>query len=441
MTEHKLNLAPGPCGVSALRAYFVMRKNRLSFITNMQRNFGNVSCLRIAGRSLFIVASASAAREVLSSRLTSYRKGPGIAEAEVFFGDGLLTAEGPEWTRQRKAVGNFLSTVEPDSIIETVRIFFEEVCRDWKSERPEAVAQNVTAAIAKIVCGVMCRRILGDELDAIELRQELAIVENHAMRKTVAMFPRLMRTSSTLSSTLQLLDKRAQRVADGKPESLRIDEDSLFHYLRNQPENGLHKELVDQARTFFLAGQDNVVAAVLWSIVLMSSRRSLQERVHNEILTVCGEEPLRNFHFRRLNITRSVLMEAMRLYPPVWAITRRATEDTEIGGYYVPKGSDIVVSPYLMHRDSSIWPDANEFVPERFIGGDAAGRGRMFVPFGYGPRTCVAREFGLTEALAILTFFFGKYSAVTFEEEELKPTVGFSLRPNRDVYLSITALH
>ena len=142
----------------------------------------------------------------------------------------------------------------------------------------------------------------------------------------------------------------------------------------------------------------------------------------------------------RLKLTEAVLLEAMRLYPPVWSVGREALVDVEIGGYRMPKGSTFFISQWVMHRDPALFEDPEQFQPERWAG-DAQRRLPRFAyfPFGGGPRICIGNRFAMMEATLILAVLAQRFSFATTPETKLDLLPSATLRPRSPVRLQITA--
>jgi cytochrome P450 len=112
----------------------------------------------------------------------------------------------------------------------------------------------------------------------------------------------------------------------------------------------------------------------------------------------------------RLEYSTMVLQESMRVYPPVWVIPRDAIGDDRIGGYRIPAGSTILLSPYLTHRHAEFWDNPEAFDPERFRPERAKGRPRhAYFPFGGGPRQCMGADMAMMETLLIMTMIVQRY--------------------------------
>ncbi len=155
-----------------------------------------------------------------------------------------------------------------------------------------------------------------------------------------------------------------------------------------------------------IAGHETVAAALAWTLMLLAEDQPAQDRVRAELAGHEGPVSLLG-HRETLPWTRAVVDEALRLYPPAWALSRRSTRADVIAGHEVPAGTLVIVSPWLVHRRSDSWPDPLAFRPERFLGASAAPPG--YLPFGQGPRLCIGREFALGEMVVVLSRLLAAY--------------------------------
>ena len=166
------------------------------------------------------------------------------------------------------------------------------------------------------------------------------------------------------------------------------------------------RQLRDEVMTLLLAGHETTAMALAWTFHLLSlhpaSRRALEE----ELGAALGGRPPGLEDLPRLRYTRMVLEEAMRLYPPAWVITRSAEGEDEIGGYRIPAGGIVLVSPYVTHRDPALWENPEGFDPERFAPEHTGGSGERpryaYFPFGGGPHLCIGAGFAMMEATIVL---------------------------------------
>lgn len=414
---------PGPSGPAAFMGYLAMRRSRLAFIADMRARYGPVARLEIGGRRLLIVSSQAAAREVLLSPPEVYAKGSGVVDAAELFGEGLLTARGESWRGQRHAIAAQLRRVPMGDVIATIEARLDQLAVAWG---PEPAVRDLMAAVTWAVGGVVSVHVMGVDVDVAALRRRLEVVERRAMARAVAIAPNFSRAGKAARAALHQLRHEADSVFAALAARARP---SLFSRLF--ADGCFTKELLtDEIATFFLASQDNVIATLLWTLSLMSGRPDLQAAIRTEVTQAGAADRAPVSALMSLHWTRATIAEAMRLYPPVWAITRRAMLDTSILGYAVKAGDDVIVSPYLINHDESVWPQADQFRPERFIDEDGAFcGGEQVLPFGIGPRRCVAIDLATTESIAIVAGLARRFRFSGLDTVE--PFAGFSLHPDR----------
>jgi cytochrome P450 len=185
-----------------------------------------------------------------------------------------------------------------------------------------------------------------------------------------------------------------------KPEAARPDLLGTLLAARDESGDGLtEREVRDHLVTLFLAGHETTSHALTWSLVLLAQNPDKAEALRAEVDRVLQGRPITHADVARLVYAEQVLNEAMRLYPPVYSIVRKAVEDTEIMGYRVPRGSEVIVWTYLAHRDPRWYENPETFVPERFAPDRLAQIPKYaYVPFGAGPRVCIGKAFAMLEA-------------------------------------------
>ncbi len=163
------------------------------------------------------------------------------------------------------------------------------------------------------------------------------------------------------------------------------------------------EEIRDQVLIFLLAGHDTTAIALTFALHLLGHHPEAQARVRSEVEEVAGDRTPGSADVPQLAYTTMVLKEAMRLYPPAWATGRRVAAGDEVGGYAIPPGSDVMVSPWVTHRHPEFWEAPERFDPERFTPEAEAARHRhAYFPFGAGPRACIGQYFSMLEAAILL---------------------------------------
>jgi enediyne biosynthesis protein E7 len=160
--------------------------------------------------------------------------------------------------------------------------------------------------------------------------------------------------------------------------------------------------LRDQLITMLLAGHETTASTLSWTWYLVSGQPAVEAALRKEAVDVLGDRMPVVEDLARLPYTTMVIQEAMRLYPPVWGLTRKAVNADEIDGYAIPAGADVMICTYTLHRHPGFWPDPDEFRPERFAPSAPPPAHRYaYIPFGAGPRVCVGSHLGMMEAVLV----------------------------------------
>jgi cytochrome P450 len=199
-------------------------------------------------------------------------------------------------------------------------------------------------------------------------------------------------------------------------------------------------QLRDECMTLFLAGHETTANALTWTFYLLARHPEVMDRVRAEALDVLGDRPPTYEDLAALPCTERVVREALRLYPPIWALERRAMVADELGGYPIPAGSTVIVSPWVTHRHPAFWSAPERFDPERFTGAQAEDRPTLaFLPFGAGPRFCIGGHFAITEAVVITALVIRRWKLHLAAGHAVVPEPGITLRARHGVVLTLTA--
>jgi cytochrome P450 len=192
--------------------------------------------------------------------------------------------------------------------------------------------------------------------------------------------------------------------------------------------------------TLLLAGHDTTALALTWTFVLLAEHPEVETRLHEELDGVLGGRLPNAGDVGNLVYTNQVIRESMRLYPPAWMITRRAAESVEVGGYQIPAGANVLLSPWLTQRDERFYDRPDAFEPERWANGRAKSTPKFaYFPFGGGPRICIGAGFALTEAVILLAAIAQRFRLALVPGQELTPLPSITLRPGCEVKVKLVA--
>jgi cytochrome P450 len=219
-------------------------------------------------------------------------------------------------------------------------------------------------------------------------------------------------------------------------------DDLLSRLLTERDEDGKQmtdQELRDEVVTLFLAGHETTALALSFCFYLLAQHPEAAARLCAELDEVLGERAPTVADVPRLRYTDWVVKESMRLYPPAPSIGREALNDCEIGGYHVPKGAQIALSQWVVHRDPRWYDDPEAFKPERWDNDLARRLPRCaYFPFGDGPRICIGNHFALMEAVLILATIARRCCLTLVPGYRLELLPSITLRPKRGMPMVLT---
>ncbi|MEV0899204.1 cytochrome P450 [Actinoplanes sp. NPDC049802] len=402
---------PGPSRAAALSMLALMNRDRLAMMTGAARRWGDASRLPVGHKTLYFFNHPDHAKHVLADNAANYRKGIGLVHARRALGDGLLTSEGDLWREQRKVIQ---PAFQSRRVAQQADAIAAEGARlvGRLSGRIGTGPVRMVDELTSLTLGVLGRTLLDVDLHAFErIGSDFGAVQDQAMFElaTLSMVPmwiplphqvRFRRARRRLSGIVDRLVAERRARADGTDDVL----SRLMTSTGREPDPRVGQaRLRDELVTLLLAGHETTASTLSWSLHLLDRHPWAWERVHAEAREVLGDRLPDHRDLAGLRYTHAVIEEAMRLYPPVWLLPRIAVQADVVGGYRVPAGADVLISPYTLHRDPRFWDRPDSFAPDRFAAGTSTDRPRYaYIPFGAGPRFCVGNHLGMLEAVLVL---------------------------------------
>jgi cytochrome P450 len=401
---------PGPRAFWPVGHVVQFRRDPLALLARVAREYGDVARFNAATQTVYVLNHPDHIRDLLVTHHARFKKGRALQRAKRLLGEGLLTSEADFWRRQRRLAQPAFHRQRVNAYAETMVAYAEKTSARWR----DGVTLDVADEMMRLTLAVVGKTLFDAEVesDADEV--------GAALTEVMSLFGYLMLPFSELLEKLPLpprrrferararLDRVIYRIIEERRREGRDRGDLLSTLLHAVDEEGdrtgmTDEQLRDEAMTIFLAGHETTANALAWTWYLLSQNPEAEARLHAELEEVLEGRPPAAEDYARLRYTEMVVAEAMRLYPPAWALGRLALEDHEVGGYLIPRGSLVLVSQYVMHRDPRFWPEPGRFDPERFTPEAKAARPQFaYFPFGGGPRRCIGEGFAWMEAVLIL---------------------------------------
>lgn len=419
----------------------------LEFFSELKEQFGDAARFHLFRERFVLFSDPALVNEVLVTKQNCFRKGKALEGARVFLGNSLLVSEGEEHTRQRRLIQ---PAFHRGRIAGYARIMAQKA-RDWTAARRAGEEIDLAVELNRLTLAVVAATLFGSEVDAEagDIAESLTVIIENFNRMLLPFWGILRRLPTPqnlrLHAAHQRLNTTIYRLIAQRRRENRDHGDLLSMLLAAEDAENPQKRLTDveirdQAMTLFIAGHETTANALAWTWHLLTQHDAVRVRMKAEIDAALGPDRLPEMDdMAKLPYTTAVFSEAMRLYPPVWVVGRRALEDVAIGGYEVPRRTIVIASQYILHRDERYWPGALEFRPERWLD-EAAQAARpkfAYFPFGGGGRVCIGDGFAWAEGVLLLAVIARRwrFEAAPGHPVAINPTV--TLRPKHGLKMIV----
>ena len=446
---------PRARGNRVLGSAFDLRRSQVRTYERVMREYGDVVRLGVGPPGvrfhLYCVFHPDGVKAVLTGSREGYSKGNRfyrqIAEA---FGWGLLTSEGELWRRQRRLVQPLFTRRQIATYSELMAEEAVAVAGRWDRAARNGGSVDANAEMVRLALRVVGRAILGDDVARAGdvLNSAFPMLNRHTFRRATAPLAppaswptpdnrRAARARRALYGVVdELITKRQHAGAGG--------EDLLSRLLQaRDPDTGEAmdvQQVRDEALIFLLAGHETTSTALTLTLYLLGRHPGEQRLVHEELDAVLDGRAPTLEDMPALERTAMAIKEAMRLYPPAYALGRLSETENEIGGYSIPAGSNVVVSQFATHRHPQFWDDAEAFEPARFTPvRERARHSHAYFPFGGGPRACIGWHFAMLETVITVAFLLQRFRIHSDQQDVPLDTEGITLRPKGAVPIQSAA--
>ncbi|WP_228830761.1 cytochrome P450 [Nocardia beijingensis] len=390
---------------------------------------GDIVPIGIGRWRAFVVCDPELTRQVLVDDRTCDKGGVLAERARELAGNGLVTCSYMDHRRQRRLLQPAFSR---DLVSGYAEVVAEQVAAVTESWRHGGVVDALAAMYAisiRVTCASMFATEQPDDRVA-RVARDLDVFISGVYRRVL--FPRPLARIPTPGK--RRYDRAVNHLrglsADIVADAAVAERGTILSVLaeaRDKNGSGLSQtELADQVMTFFAAAVDTTAVALAWALHLLADHPDIAERVHREAVTVLRGRAPTTADLPALELTGRVVMETLRLYPPLWFLTRVTTTAIELGGHRIPAGSTIVCSPYLIHRRGDLHPDPERFDPDRH--GHRLPRNAL-LPFGVVARRGIGDSFAMAETTLALAALTTRWRFEAVSGERIRPVPRFVLAP------------
>ncbi len=431
----------GPRGHLLLGVLPTVRKDALRFLRETHRDYGDVSRYRLGPITSHLIAHPDGVRQVLQENVKNYTKDHvSYGMMRWLVGNGLVSSQGSFWLRQRRLAQPAFHRQRLAAMGRQMTEATREMMERWEARAASGEPLGIVQEMMKLTL-----RIVGDALFGTQVNAQASAI-SQAFDVVSEQFVARFRTFRVLPPVLPTRYDREMRTAMRTMDQVvhgiiaerrRRNEDtgdllSMFMLARDEEtgEQMDDKQLRDEVLTMLLAGHETTATTLSWVWALLEQHPEVEARLHAELHQVLGGRLPGVEDLPRLDYTRMVVEETLRLFPPAYILSRKVKQDDVIGGYLIRAGTAVDFSPWLTHRHPEFWEEPEAFRPERFSPEQVARRPRFaYFPFSGGPRQCIGNNFALMEAQLIVACVAQRFQLRAVADGPPVPEPLITLRP------------
>jgi len=427
---------------------YLLRNDTLKQINFFNEKYGDIYSLSLPFNKIIVASHPSYARHVLTDNNKNYTKSLAYKVVKMLLGNGILTSEGEFWRRQRRLIQPAFHKQKIASLASMMTQRIQQEADSLDAFAGGSTPVDIMAVMTSLTLDIISRAIFSAGVTKGPMIAELLILLNQYLTDKIN---QPIRLPASIPTPFNLRERRALETLDGiiyeiidarrKDKTPKDDLLSMLLEARDEEtgESMSDKQLRDEVMTIFLAGNETSANAMAWTLYLLSQHPQEEQKMIDEIDEKLdgglqpGYDTMQAFPY-----TRQVIEESMRLYPPAWVVGRRAIEDDELGDYRVPKGTNVLVPIFYLHRSPLYWQEPQRFMPERFaIDKKGAIDKYVYFPFGAGPRMCIGNNFAMLEMQLILVILYRRFRFRLQENFVVEARALLSLRPKNGVMMRV----
>ncbi len=427
--------AGAPPGTWLFGHFRAFRRDPLAFVSACARDHGDAVPLRFGHRRVLLLSDPQLIAEVLVARHRSFRKHHALRLARPALGDGLLLAEGADWLRHRQLMQPAFRAERLGSYGALMAGHAGALVAGWRDGERIDLHRQLMELTARIVTHCLFGTAIEGHGDDAHAAMAILTDSFKARLDAVLRLPMFLPTPANLRFRRGMARLDAliggiisqRRAGPAQADLLQ----ALLDARTSEGGPGLDdRQLRDELVTLFVAGHETTANALGWTQWLLAAHPQVQQRLEDELDRVLDGRVPGAVDVPQLPYCAQVIDEAMRLMPPAWIIGREALADTDLGGCPVRRGTTVLMSQWVVHRDPRWFGDAASFQPQRWAD-QLAERLPAFAyfPFGGGPRHCIGAGFARIEMILLLAIMASRHRLELAPGAVIEAVPTITLRP------------
>jgi cytochrome P450 len=448
-------------------------KDPLTILNDLAAKYGDISYFKFGRQGIYFVNHPDYIQSVLMINQSKFIKNPGLRLTKRIIGNGLLTSEGEYHKQQRGLIQPAFDYSHISRYSDIITSCGEDICKEWGNELAETTTTarviDMHKEMTKLTMSVISRILFGSSIDSdttAKIIQDVTTLVGYFNHLRLPYLGNIMErlplaSSRQFHAAKEHLDSLIFAIIRESKHKLKLEnnrgsDDPSSRFLKDFPGDRKHprdllstlllldvgrnvngtnvmteQQVRDEIMTLFLAGHETTANALTWTLYLISQNHHDESKIIEEIKQVLeGGRPPTVEDIPKFRYLRNVLTESLRLYPPAWAIGREAIDNVIIGNYSIPRGSVIVMSQYITHRDPRFFNEPNKFIPERWTYEMKSNLHKFaFFPFGGGSRICMGEPLAWVEGILLLVIILRHWKMDLLPEHPIVLNPLLTLRP------------
>ena len=414
----KLPIPRGPRTKKIGDNLYDLAKHGLKFLIKIHENYGDSASFYVNGKLYIALFAPEMVYELYTSKQNSFIKGYGFQRVRKVLGDGILTSEGEVHLNDRRMIQPAFHKEKINSYIEEIYSICKTHVDAWPEEGEIQLAPEMMSLTLKIVSQTLFG---ADSLEyEEELHRNLDIAVDRAALTVLPSFSALDNSGlpwfKDYKKAAENLTNITKKIIEKRRKENIERNDLLGMLLSTTKANGeklTEEEIIDQSLTILISGHETESVLLTWAIARIGTQEKIRRQLQQSLCETSWIKEERAPSLTELGnneLLESAIKETLRVNPPLWLIMRQAIEDVTICGVFIPKGTQVVLSPYITHRNSKIFTKPGSWDPSRWNDNfeKTLPKGSYF-PFSYGVRKCIGDQMAMTEARVILSYILSRY--------------------------------
>jgi cytochrome P450 len=417
------------------------------------RKYGEIVQIYLGPRPVYVLNSPQAVRHVLVTEAEGVHRGRVFEKSRIIFGDGLITSNDPLHRQQRRLIQPVMQQSKIAAYVESMHEQVEAMSRQWQDGQLVDIRKPFKDMSFRIVASALFRtEVAAEVIDDLGFAMQFTLKGLYSR----VLLPDWVEHIPIINRRYRNAVARIRSIADtiiashGAPTGLgsgaagcpmatssQTDKSDLLSMLLSarDPETGegmSRTQVRNEILSFLLAGSETTAESLAWLFYEVTRNPLVEERIVSEIDRVLGERTITSTDIDKLTFTHQVIHESLRMYPPIWQLSRLTTRALQFKGMELPSGSDLLVSPFSIQRDSTLYLKPSDFNPDRWNPNDNSTRD-TFLAFGTGHHVCIGNHFALTEMSVIVATILSKWRMHPAGTRPVRMIPGITLKPSHVV--------